>query len=97
VTQFIQFLARQKYRFDLGLMPMQVIQFSIIIIAAAPTLQTVIHVQVKTLVAILVPISIFLVWLIGWLMDKAKFADAYQHEQNQRNKMLNEVREKVEK
>jgi hypothetical protein len=87
----MKFLARQKYRFDIGQGFMTVVNFSFIVIAASDKLTTWIHLPAKILVPILVPLAVLSVWLIGYLLDRMQFMQAYQEEQNRRNRMLSEV------
>ena len=93
--KIIQFIARQKYRFDQGMSLAQIIQLALLVVAASPVLQTVIHVPVKTLVAIIVPAAYLIVWVCGWLMDKVNFLKAYTEEQNKNNPTLLAVHKSV--
>lgn len=84
----MNFIARQKLRFDLGQSWLTVLNFTLIVVAASDKLALVVHLQTRTFVLLLVPAAIASVWLLGYLLDKARFWHAYQAEQNERNDML---------
>jgi hypothetical protein len=89
--RFPTFLARQKYRFDIGQGFLAVVNFAFVVIAASDKLTTLFHVPAKVLVPILVPSAVLVVWLLGFMLDKMQFMQAYQEEQNRRNEMLSAV------
>lgn len=80
--------ARQKYRFDIGQGFMSVVNFSFVVLAASDKITSVTNLPAKIIVPIVVPVAIVSVWLIGMLFDKARFMQAYHHEMNIRNDML---------
>jgi hypothetical protein len=85
------FLARQKYRFDIGTGFLAVVNFAFVVLAASDKITTLVHVPAKILVPILVTSAFLLVWLLGFILDKMQFMEAYQEEQNRRNEMLSAV------
>jgi LytS/YehU family sensor histidine kinase len=85
------FIARQKYRYDIGAGFMAIVNLSFVVIAASDKLTTLVHLPAKILVPILVPSAVVMVWLIGYVLDRMRFMEAYQAEQNRRNEMLQEV------
>ena len=89
--KFPTFLARQKYRFDIGQGFLAVVNFAFVVIAASDKLTTLLHVPAKVLVPLLVPSAVLVVWLLGLTLDKMQFMQAYQEEQNRRNEMLSAV------
>ena len=89
--RFPTFLARQKYRFDIGQGFLAIVNFAFVVIAASDKLTTLLHLPAKVLVPILVPSAMLVVWLIGFMLDKMQFMQAYQEEQNRRNEMLSAV------
>jgi hypothetical protein len=89
--RFPSFLARQKYRFDIGQGFLAVVNFAFVVIAASDKLTTWLHVPAKVLVPILVPSAVLVVWLLGFMLDRMQFMQAYQEEQNRRNEMLSAV------
>lgn len=91
------FLARVKYRFDLGSGFFAVVNFALLVIAAGDKLAQVVHVSVTVLALVLVPSAIFGVWLLGYILDKLQFAQAYTEEANTRNDMLKDVHAAVGK
>jgi hypothetical protein len=47
------------------------------------------------MVPILVPLAVIMVWLLGLILDKMQFSQAYQEEQNRRNEMLTAVHSSI--
>ncbi len=90
-------IATQIFKFNLGISALQLFNFALVIIAASPTLSTLIHVPVKVMVIVAVPGAIFAVWLYGHLLDKVKYQEAMFDAQNERNPMMIEVRDAVKK
>lgn len=88
------FIARQKFRFDLGQGWLTVVNFAFVVIAASDKLATVFSVSVRVMVGVLVPLAVCSVWLLGYVLDRVQFSQAYQEEQNRRNEMLNRILEK---
>lgn len=89
--RFPTFLARQKYRFDIGQGFLAVVNFAFVVLAASDKITTLTHLPAKVLVPLLVPSAVILVWFLGWVLDKMQFMQAYQEEQNRRNEMLSAV------
>jgi hypothetical protein len=87
----LSFLARQKFRFDLGQSFLTVVNFAFVVVAASGTLAQVAHVRTRTMVAVVVPAAVAGVWLLGYALDRLRFSQAYQEEQNRRNEMLKAV------
>ena len=87
----IDFLARQKFRFDLGAGFMQVINFCFIAIAASDKIFSVTGIPARVLVPLAVVIGVLSVWAVGYGLDRIRYQDAYQHELNLRNKMLKDA------
>lgn len=84
----LSFLARQKFRFDLGQSFLTVINFAFVVVAASGTLAQVAHLRTRTMLVIAVPAAVAGVWLLGYTLDRMRFSQAYQEEQNRRNEML---------
>jgi hypothetical protein len=93
--RFPQFLARQKYRFDIGQGFLAIVNFAFVVIAASDKITTLVHLPAKLLVLILVPAALLCVWLLGLVLDQMQFMHAYQEEQNRRNEMLTAVHSSV--
>lgn len=87
-TQIMNWLARQKFRFDLGQGFLALVNFSLLAITASDKIASVIGISAMVTVLLLVPFSLCSVWLLGLTLDKSGFAKAYQAEQNHRNEML---------
>lgn len=84
-------LVRVKFRFDLGQGFLAIINFALIIVAASDKITSLIHLPAKILVVALLPIALFAVWLVGYILDRMDFARRYQDEANHRNEMLKEA------
>lgn len=84
----LKLFARQKYRFDIGQSFMTVVNFSFVVLAASDKITSITGLNARVLVPIIVPIAIAAVWSIGFMFDRWKFMEAYQHEANLRNEML---------
>lgn len=90
----IKFIARQYLRFNMGGMVLSILNLAIVAVAASDKITTITNLPAKVIVPCIVVLSVVLVWLIGLLMDKAKFLEAYQAEQNKRNEMLSTISKK---
>ena len=93
--RFPQFLARQKYRFDIGQGFLAIVNFAFVVLAASDKITTLVHLPARLLVPILVPAALLCVWLLGLILDQMQFMHAYQEEQNRRNEMLTAVHSSV--
>ncbi len=93
--RFPSFLARQKYRFDIGQGFLAVVNFAFVVLAASDKITTLVHLPAKILVPLVVPLAVVSVWLLGLVLDKMQFMQAYQEEQNRRNEMLSAVHSSV--
>lgn len=87
----LQLFARQKYRFDIGQSFMTVVNFSFVVLAASDKITSFTGLDAKVLVPIIVPAAIAAVWTIGFIFDRMRFMEAYQHEANLRNEMLSQA------
>ena len=87
----MNFIARQKLRFDLGSTWGYVVNLALLVSTASDKLALMVHLKTRTFVLLLVPLVLLSVWLIGYVLDKAKFWHAYQAEQNERNEMLKQA------
>lgn len=87
----MRWIALQKFRFDLGLGFMTILNFAFVVIAASDKIGAWLDIPGIKLVIAIVPTSLLCVWGLGYTLDKFKFWHAYQDEQNHRNKLLNEI------
>lgn len=88
----MKWLARQKLRYDYGTSFMSVLTFLMALIAASDTLvEWLPSVSKRALLTILLPAAIAGVWMMGYVLDKLRFTDAYQDELNKRNAKLMEA------
>jgi hypothetical protein len=93
--RFPSFLARQKFRFDLGQGFLAIVNFAFVVLAASDKIATLVHLPAKVTVSILVPFAVIMVWLLGFVLDRMQFSQAYQEEQNRRNEMLSAVHSSI--
>lgn len=90
----MKFLARLKYRFDLGQSMLTVVNFCLLVLAASEKLATFWPIPARTLLLIVVPSALVGVWFLGWVLDRSHFAARYTDEQNKRNAILSELARK---
>lgn len=83
--------ARQKFRYDMGAGFMSIATLAAALTAASDKIGGTLGVSGAWSVIIGVPSVLFIVWLIGYLLDRFGFAHAYQDELNQRNTKLMSV------
>ena len=86
-----RFIARQKFRFDLGHSFLSILNFIFVVIAASDKIGTLVHLPARAIVCAAVPVSVIGVWCFGWILDRCRFWQAYQSETNDRNEMLKDV------
>jgi len=86
--KFAGWLARQKYRYDLGASFLQIVTFGMLVAAERNNLAQLFGMRPLVMLAILVPSAVLAVWLWGVMLDAVGFSRSYQHEQNERNAML---------
>jgi hypothetical protein len=91
----IQFLARQKLRLDLGFGFLSIITFALMVLSNADRISSYLSLSISGVMLTVIPISIFFVWLFGYILDRLKFIDCYQHEQTERNKLLKNIHEET--
>ena len=87
----ISFLARQKFRFDLGVSFMMIVNLTLLSLSAADKIYSVTGLPARVSVPILVPVVVVAVWLVGYVLDRARFYDALKQEENLRNQMLRDA------
>lgn len=86
-----RFLVRQKLRLDLGQWVMSIFQLCFLIIAAGDKLTWLLGINTRIILFIFLPLALFLVWLVGYLIDKLHIIHEYNNEVNERNTMLVEA------
>lgn len=87
----IKFLARQKFRFDLGQSAFSAMTFVFAVIAASDKITSLIHWPAKVIIPAAVASSMLLIWALGYVMDRAKFYNRYLDEVNQRNEIIIDI------
>jgi len=87
----MEFLARQKFRFDLGQSIFNIITLIFVLISAGDKISSLLKLETKYMVFILVPLVLFVVWLFGYFLDKKRFLAAYLKEYNKQNEKLEEI------
>jgi hypothetical protein len=88
-------IAKLKFRFDLGSSFLAVINLAFIVLAASDKITYATGLPARVIVPLAVPIAVMAVLLVGRLLDKIGFVQAYTREANQRNEMLTDVHERV--
>jgi hypothetical protein len=88
MKKLVSLAARQKFRFDLGITLLPVINLCLLAVACSGTLSYVCGLPPRVLVPAVVAAALAAVWLCGWALDKARFPQAYAEESNRRNEML---------
>lgn len=70
--------ALTKFRFDIGISFLTLVNFSLLIIAASDKIQSIWPISTLQMGLILVPLAIFGTWFFGYLLDKvAKYQHSY--------------------
>lgn len=95
MSSIVRFVARQKYRFDQGQGFLSMVNLVLISVAASGKIESMVGINGAAIVAIMVPSVLVGVWVFGLVLDKAGFPKLYQDEANDRNGMLNEIKQKV--
>lgn len=80
--------ARMKFRFDLGQGFLSLATFGFV---AAERISIWLHLPVWVSLLIALPLAVVGVGVLGFILDKLKFYDAYTAELNARNDMLKSV------
>lgn len=76
----IQFVFRQKYRLNLGVAWLGLLNFSLLILAASDKLQIILGLSSTNEVALLMlPLGFFSVWFMGYVFDR-KLREPYRIE-----------------
>lgn len=84
----IPFLARQKFRFDVGQGLASVINMGLITVSASPHIATVISLPPWLVATIVLPTSLFAVWLAGYVWEKIGGFREYTTQINNHNEIL---------
>lgn len=92
-----KFLARTKYRIDLGSFPIPYTILAVSVFGASDKLSAVTGISSRMILLVGIPSGLVLVLLLGWFLDKIKFPHSFQEEVNKRNEMLGEISKKVNK
>ena len=89
----ITFLARQKFRFDLGVSFMIVVNLALLSITASAHLAPLAGIRARWVALGLVVVVGVSVWTLGYVLERAKFPDALQDVANEKNRMLKDVKD----
>ncbi len=85
------FFLSQKYRFDMGHQFLVIMNFTLLVITASDKLRYYTDIpRTWMLLLIAVPAGFGGVWLFGYLLDKARYSQAYILEAGKRNPILEE-------
>ena len=63
------FFTEQQYRFDLGRQFLTYANFILLIIAASDKLQAVLHLRIREMILIAVPLAFVGSWIFGYFLD----------------------------
>lgn len=75
-----------KYRFDTGYQFLTFINFFLLNVTAADQLKKWLHIQyTAVLLLMVIPCSLFGVYLFGWLLDSLRYWQGYNSAANDRN------------
>lgn len=90
----IQFIARQKFRLDMGISFLVFWNYILLSITASAYIAPLLGIRARWIVAAMIPTTIAGVWGLGYVLDRCGFPTAYQAEMNDRNEMLKKVSER---
>ena len=90
----IKFVAKQKYRLDLGIGLLSVFNF-ILLLSLKYGNSTFFGLPNWAVMVGLFIVCIIGIWLLGYIQDKIKFKHAILSADNERNPEFNEIKEKV--
>ena len=97
--KFVEFLTRQKFRFDIGASLWVIINFSILIIGFSDKFARLLPFKsayaTYWAAVIFIPLGLLSIWTIGVILDKVKFQDNIASQSNKRNPLLNEINERL--
>ena len=95
--KFNKTYAYAKFHWDIGNILLGFINFALLVIAASPVIQQYWKVPLPRIVSILVPVSIFLCWLFGYIMDKyMDYQRNYYRHSYDRVPQLDEIKAQIE-
>lgn len=83
--------AEQKFRLDLGISFLVLINLSLLVITASDKLSSFTGISSKIIILICVPAVIFGTWLFGYILDKAGFQHGVNENMNDRNPQIQEI------
>ncbi|HAF94934.1 MAG: hypothetical protein A2X34_00360 [Elusimicrobia bacterium GWC2_51_8] len=85
------FFLNQKYRFDMGHQFLVILNFALLVIATSDKLRYYTYIpRTWILLLVAVPAGFGGVWLFGYLLDKARYGQAYIREAGKRNPVWEE-------
>lgn len=71
ISKSIEYIFKQKYRFDIGLTFLTFLNFTLLVITASEKLKSIFGIErISELIIILVPLAFFGVWFLGYFMDR---------------------------
>lgn len=87
----LKWLAKQKFRYDVGSGFMSVLTFAAALIGASDKIAGRLNVSQWLVVVITLPLAVISIWLFGYLLDRGKFYNLYTDELNERNKIIKKL------
>jgi hypothetical protein len=88
----IGFLAKVKFKFDLGSSFMNIITFCLLSVTASPILAGAVGVSTRLVLAILVPATFVGMFIFGHVLHVSGYLNRYQDEQNKCNELLQQLK-----
>jgi hypothetical protein len=87
-----EFFILQKFRFDIGVSFLTILNLTLISITASKIIQDYVRIAIPIIIAILVLFALFGTWLFGYILDtKIKFMHEMNTISNQRNQQLSQI------
>lgn len=92
----IPYLARQKFRFDVGQGLANVINMALLTISAAPHIGYWFKMPSWAVAVIVLPSGLFSIWLAGYLWEQSGGFREYQTQINNHNEVLTKLNENLD-
>lgn len=87
----------QWWRWQLSGSVLNFINFLMLSVALSPSLANIFHVSMDKIVIVAIPAALFITWLVGYFMDKAKYAQGLVSINYERDRIHSEIIERLKK
>ena len=91
ILKIKMFIMKQYLRYTFAGAVMNLINFSLLVIALSPNISGLIGISEKYVIFIVIPISFGVMWFIGYIMDKMKYRQGIIITDTKRNPPMLEV------